>query len=56
MRGEGEGGLGGMVVMVGAPDITAEAGMCELSRSMLGLDGSSEAKGDVMFINMHGLK
>lgn len=42
MRGEGEGGLGGMVVMVGALDITAEAGMCELSRSMLGLDGSSE--------------
>ena len=42
MSGDGEVGLGGMVVMVGAADITAEAGMCELSRSMLGLDGSSE--------------
>ncbi len=42
MRGDGEVGLGGMVVMVGAPDITAEAGMCVLSWSVLGLDGSSE--------------
>lgn len=42
MRGDGEGGLAGMVVMMGVPDITAEAGMCALSRSMLGLDGSSE--------------
>lgn len=42
MRGDGEGGLGGMVVMMGAADITAEAGMCVLSWSILGLDGSSE--------------
>ena len=41
MCGDGEVGLGGMVVMVGAPDITAEAGMCTLSCSMLGLEGSS---------------
>lgn len=34
-------GLGGMVVMVGAPDMTAEAGMGLLSRSTLGLEGSS---------------
>lgn len=42
MRGDGEVGLGGMVVMTGAPDIKAEAGMCALSWSILGLDGSSE--------------
>lgn len=42
MRGDGEVGLGGMVVMMGAPDITAEAGMCALSWSVLGLDGSSK--------------
>lgn len=43
MRVDGEVGLGGMVVMMmGAPDITAEAGMCSLSWSVLGLDGSSE--------------
>lgn len=36
-------GLGGMVVMMmGAPDIRAEAGMSALSRSILALDGSSE--------------
>lgn len=35
-------GLGGMVVMTGAPEITTEAGMGTLSCSMLGLDGSSE--------------
>lgn len=27
MRGDGDVGLGGTVVMVGAPDMTAEAGM-----------------------------
>lgn len=37
-------GLGGMVVMVGAPDMTAEAGMGLLSRSTLGLEGSSAVK------------
>lgn len=40
IRGEWEVGLGGMVVMMGAPEIT-EAGMCVLSWSILGLDGSS---------------
>lgn len=40
IRGEWEVGLGGMVVMTGAPEIT-EAGMCVLSWSILGLDGSS---------------
>lgn len=34
-------GLGGMVVMMGVMDITAEAGMGALSRSRLGLEGSS---------------
>lgn len=34
-------GLGGMVVMVGASDMAAEAGMELLSRSPLGLEGSS---------------
>lgn len=42
IRGDGEVGLGGIVVMTGAPHITAEAGMCVLSCSILGLDGSSE--------------
>lgn len=42
MRGEGEVGLGGIVVMMGATDITAEAGMWVLSWSVLGLDGSSK--------------
>lgn len=42
MRGDGDVGLGGMVVMMGATEITAEAGMWSLSWSMLGLDGSSE--------------
>lgn len=37
-------GLGGMVVMVGAPEMTAEAGMGLLSRSTLGLEGSSVVK------------
>lgn len=37
-------GLGGMVVMLGAPDMTAEAGMGLLSRSTLGLEGSSAVK------------
>lgn len=37
-------GLGGMVVMVGAPDMAAEAGMGLLSRSTLGLEGSSAVK------------
>lgn len=41
IRGDGDVGLGGIVVMTGATDITAEAGMCVLSWSMLGLDGSS---------------
>ena len=41
MRGEGDVGLGDMVVMTGVPDITADAVMCVASRSMLGLDGSS---------------
>jgi len=44
MRGDEEVGLGGMVVMTGAADITTEAGMIVLSRSMLGLDGSSEGR------------
>lgn len=42
MSGDGDGGLGGTVVMTGAPDITEEAAMCALSWSILGLDGSSE--------------
>lgn len=43
MRGDGEVGLGGTeVMMMGAPDITAEAETCALSCSTLGLDGSSE--------------
>lgn len=41
MRGQGEFGLGGTVVMAGATDITAEAGMGVASRSTLGLAGSS---------------
>lgn len=41
MRGEEDVGLGGMVVMRGV-EITPDAGMCVLSWSMLGLDGSSE--------------
>lgn len=44
MRADGDVGLGGMVVMVGAPDMTAEAGMGLLSRSTLGLEGSSVVK------------
>lgn len=40
MRGEWEVGLAGMVVMMGAAQ-TTEAERCELSRSILGLDGSS---------------
>lgn len=44
MSGEEEVGLGGMVVMVGVPQMTTEAGMCVLSRSMLGLEGSSEGR------------
>lgn len=42
MSGDGDGGLGGTVVMTGAPDITEEAAMGALSWSILGLDGSSE--------------
>lgn len=49
MRGDGEVGLGGMVVMMGVPDITAQAGMCVLSWSVLGLDGSSENRNKVEF-------
>lgn len=42
MRGYGEElGLGGTVVMAGATDITAEAGMDVASWSTLGLAGSS---------------
>jgi len=35
-------GLGGTVVMTGVPEMTAQAGMGSVSRSTLGLDGSSE--------------
>lgn len=35
-------GLGGMVVMIGVLEITAEAGMCVVSCSLLKLDGSSD--------------
>lgn len=41
--GEGEVGLGGMVVMTGVLEITADAGMCVVSWSLLELDGSSDA-------------
>lgn len=41
ITGEGEVGLGGMVVMIGELEITAEAGMCVMSWSLLELDGSS---------------
>lgn len=44
-------GLGGLVVMTGAPHMTAEAGMCVLSWSVLGLDGSSEDKNEDMSYN-----
>lgn len=44
MREDGDVGLGGMVATVGAPDMTAEAGMGLLSRSTLGLEGSSAVK------------
>lgn len=40
MRGEWEVGLAGMVVIMGAAQAT-EAERCELSWSILGLDGSS---------------
>lgn len=40
--GEGEVGLGGMVVMIGVLEITADAGMCVVSWSLLELDGSSD--------------
>lgn len=42
IRGDVAVGLGGMVVMTGVAEMTAEAGMLTVSRSMLGLEGSSE--------------
>lgn len=42
ITGEGEVGLGGMVVMIGALEITADAGMCVVSWSLLEIDGSSD--------------